>query len=501
MSDLTGQLPTAVLGNGSLLATFSERGRVEHVWCPHPDREIELTAFDLDVELEGDWTWTQEYVASSQILRTTARSHGREVVIEDVVHDTEPALIRRVTFPDGRVTTTSVPSRVDEPFDAILERRARVDAARIANAAPPLQQTVARLYERSLLVFDALSDRETGAVIAAPELDPARLHSGGYGFVWARDLAFVILALLASDRYDLARRALQWLPRAQEPEGLWAQRHWTDGTVAPTWCAHQIDETGSVVFAYEAAWRELRDEALDRSLWPSARSAADFLLSTLDEHGIPFATADLWEERDGQHAYTAAAVAGGLRAAASFAARHERELHDSYAEAAQRVADAIDRFFWSEEDGRYLRTLGDPTIDASLLGLAWPFSAVDPGGRRMRATVAAIEQALARPRGGLLRYERDTYAGGNPWVLAALWLGLWQRQVGDPDGHARAIAYAERVATPLGLLAEQVTDDGRPAWVLPLAWSHAMLVLAARPELGVVRSSERVTISPVRAAG
>ena len=33
-----------------------------------------------------------------------------------------------------------------------------------------------------------------GAVIAAPELDPEFEHSGGYGFVWGRDLAFIVLA-------------------------------------------------------------------------------------------------------------------------------------------------------------------------------------------------------------------------------------------------------------------------------------------------------------------
>jgi GH15 family glucan-1,4-alpha-glucosidase len=34
-----------------------------------------------------------------------------------------------------------------------------------------------------------------------------------------------------------------------------------------------------------------------------------------------------------------------------------------------------------------------------------------------------------------------------------------------------------------------VTDDGEPAWVVPLAWSHAMLLLAARPELDAVREA------------
>jgi GH15 family glucan-1,4-alpha-glucosidase len=68
-------------------------------------------------------------------------------------------------------------------------------------------------------------------------------------------------------------------------------------------------------------------------------------------------------------------------------------------------------------------------------------------------------------------------------VLAALWLGLWHRQVGDDEGMQRALTYALSAQTTLGLLPEQVTDDGEPAWVVPLAWSHAMLLLAARPEL------------------
>ena len=68
-------------------------------------------------------------------------------------------------------------------------------------------------------------------------------------------------------------------------------------------------------------------------------------------------------------------------------------------------------------------------------------------------------------------------------MLAALWLGLWYRQVGEGHGLDRALTYALSAKTKLGLLAEQVTADAEPAWVVPLAWSHAMLLLAARPEL------------------
>jgi glucoamylase len=383
----------------------------------------------------------------------------------------------------SREAVARLDAALQQDFDALVSSRVRHDAARLARASASQNGHVGQLYRRSLLALELLSDRNSGSVIAAPELDPEFEHSGGYGFVWGRDLAFIVLAFLAAGRDDLAKRALRWLPTAQEPEGLWLQRHWTNGLLAPSWCRHQLDETGAILFAYEAAWRQLRDKALDADLWPSAQRAADFLLGTIEQDGLPVATADLWEERDGRHAFTAAAIVGGLRSAAALASRHEPALVERYEAAAELVRAAIERELWSDFHGRYLRSLGDPTLDVSLLGLAWPFAAVDPGGGRMRATVAALQEELGCPAGSLRRYAGDTYAGGNRWVLAALWLGLWYRQVGERHGLERALTYALSAQTKLGLLPEQVTDDGEPAWVVPLAWSHAMLLLAARPEL------------------
>jgi GH15 family glucan-1,4-alpha-glucosidase len=129
----------------------------------------------------------------------------------------------------------------------------------------------------------------------------------------------------------------------------------------------------------------------------------------------------------------------------------------------------------------------DARVDSSLLGLSWPFRAVDPSSARMRATVAAVERVLALPDGGVLRHEGDDYAGGNPWLVSTLWLGLARRLSGDEQGLRRALEYALSCRTPLGLLPEQVTRSGEPAWVVPLGWSHALLVLASRPELALVR--------------
>src|SRR6266542_112926 len=459
---------------------MSARGEVERLFWPRLDRGSHLGALRFGVELDG--VVEQSYLLDANVLLT--RGDGVELV--DLVHELEPVLLRRIRARRGdrRLVVDCRPeldrvkgglaASVDgnrvvfyrrdvalalgavgaEPFatglgeteggialpfdgDAVValafgassrEAVARLDAAQRSSIEAP---DVTPLYRRSLLALELLSDRDTGAVIAAPELDPEFEHSGGYGFVWGRDLAFIVLAFLAAGRDDLAKRALRWLPTAQEPEGLWLQRHWTNGSLAPSWCRHQLDETGAILFAYEAAWQQLRDETLDADLWPSAKRAADFLLGTIEDDGLPVATADLWEEREGRHAFTAAAVYGGLRAAAAMSRRHEATLAEGYETAAEVVREAIERELWSDFHGRYLRSLADPTLDVSLLGLAWPFQAVDPAGERMRATIAALQAELGGVEHGTARYAGDTYAGGNNWVLAALWLGLWCRQVGD----------------------------------------------------------------------
>jgi len=422
--------------------------------------------------------------------------------------------------PDEAIARLARPAAVG--FDLLADERASYDREAIALAGPVTADAsrLPQLYARSLLVLEQLTDRQTGATIAAPEFDPDFEQSGGYGFVWPRDLAFVVLSFLAAGRGDLARPALRWLAREQAPEGLWLQRYWSDGSLAPSWGLHQVDETGVVVFAYEAAWRSLGDGALDRELWPSARAAGDFLCAFIDpETGLPLPSVDLWEQSDGQHSYTAAATYGGLAACAAMAARHEPALAPGYLEAATLVQTAIEEHLWSERHGRYLRTrwaarsdeLGeqpppifdrrlryptrtvrsadpeDARVDSSLLGLAWPFRAVDPDSPRMRATIDAVERELGLPDGGVLRHEGDEYAGGNPWLISTLWLGLAKRQLGDDAGMLRALDYSVARETELGLLPEQVTRAGEPAWVVPLAWSHAMLLLAARPELALVR--------------
>ena len=380
---------------------------------------------------------------------------------------------------------------------------------------------VGDLYARSLLVLEQLTDRKTGATIAAPEFDPSFEQSGGYGFVWPRDLGYVVLSFLAAGRGDLAVPALRWLAREQAPEGLWLQRYWTDGSLAPSWGLHQLDETGMAVFAYEAAWRELGDAALDRELWPSARAAADFLCMFVDEEtGLPLPSVDLWEQTDGQHSYSAAATYGGLVAAAAMATRHEPALAERYRAAAERVRAAIDEHLWSDEHGRYLRSRWVGRSGRARRGSRRPRSIGRCAIRRRRcgASIGRMRASTARSSASPGRFARSTRrrracaprsrrssassgsttaasSGTRTTTTRAATRGSSRRSgSGSPSARPATTPATERRSSTrspgrrsLGLLPEQVTRDGEPAWVVPLGWSHAMLILAARPELALVR--------------
>jgi glucoamylase len=394
---------------------------------------------------------------------------------------------------------------------AFADRRA-VDAALLAQRTPTLiDGDLDALDRASVRVLTMLTDRGTGGTIAGPECDPSHVRSGGYGYVWPRDLAFILLADLAAGLHAAVRGAVDWFVRAQSTDGLWEQRHHTDGSEAPGW-GRQLDETGATLFAIAEAARVLGDRDLADRAWPAVAAGADALASTLDPvTGLPAPSFDPWEERFGVHTFTAAATVAGLEAAATFADARDPKRAAAWRAAAARVRDGIDRWLWSPDDGRFLRSRDvgrrddagsavppgylraarpewevrsvdpvDATVDVSLAGLVHPFGVLAHDDPRVVATLDAIDAHITSARGAVGRYVGDTYVGGNPWVLAGLWVGLARRAPGATHP-AGGVDLALAVASSTWLLPEQFDADTlEPRWILPLAWSHAMLMLAVR---------------------
>ncbi|BBN06864.1 glucoamylase [Marchantia polymorpha subsp. ruderalis] len=381
-------------------------------------------------------------------------------------------------------------------------------------------ESVRRLFKRSALAIKLMCDK-TGAVVAAPEFDEDYTRCGGYSFCWGRDAAYIATALDQAGFHDLVTHFYDWTLKAQSPDGSWAQRHFMDARLAPQW-GLQVDETGSIVWgmwqhheALVAAQRPDKAREFATKVWPAVKRAADFLTISVDpDTKLPLASRDLWEERLGEHVYSAGAVCAGLKCACDLAQQLNRVAEaEPWGAAADDMLDAICKVGWSEERGHFLRVLKlqiseqtfrdhelngvrvfsqtedkgyvrryaniDSTVDASLLGLSVPFNVVRANDQKMQLTATEIRKRLTVPGvGGLKRYEDDHYIGGNPWIVTTLWMGLYDLRLGDVEASKRALQWAIDHQTDLGLLPEQVDRvTGRTAWVVPLTWSHAMYIL------------------------
>nr|WP_255654889.1 glycoside hydrolase family 15 protein [Cohnella sp. REN36] len=315
----------------------------------------------------------------------------------------------------------------------------------------------------------------------------------------------------------MSTRFYEWTLTAQDADGSWQQRHYHDGSLAPSW-GLQIDEGASILWGMHQHYLALADEAKAPflgSVWEAVRKGTDYLLGFLDpENGLPRASRDLWEEREGQHTYSSAAAYAGLNAAASLAELvGDPTLAGRAREAAERIAESIRTLCWNEEGGVFYRGVNltvtpegyaraeaeglvvsrlfgnkgyvrhrlarDPIVDVSLLGCAVPFGVVPPDHDQAVRTAEAVERTLTVPGvGGIKRYENDAYIGGNPWILTTLWLAQYRAANRQQEEARRLLDWAVAHRAPSGLLPEQVDrETGAPAWVVPLTWSHAMFIL------------------------
>jgi len=370
-------------------------------------------------------------------------------------------------------------------------------------------------YKRSILAMHLMTNKETGASIAAPEFDPQYLACGGYGYCWGRDATFVAAAFDETGYEIEAEKFYTFAAGVQLRDGSWQQRYFTDGPAAPAW-GKQIDQAGIILWGYWHHYQTTQNKRFLSEIWPSAAAGAAYLAASLEENGLPAPGMDLWEDEFSQNTYSSAATYGGLMAAARLAAATgEKEKAEVWQAAAARVQAGIAEHLWSAEKNRFIRGInrrvsedsyrqalqngekafsgtdriglcqnywvaGDTRLDAALLGLAFPFAVLRPGDPRMIATAGAIEAELWNSAaGGLHRYAGDGYRGGNPWLITTFWLSIYHSLLGNKDRARELSLWCLKQANHLRLMPEQADrSTGGPAWALPLNWSHAMCILA-----------------------
>ena len=150
------------------------------------------------------------------------------------------------------------------------------------------------IIERTILMYALLSNKETGAVLASPDVDEHFTVCGRYGYCWPRDALYINDAMMLLGMTDDVNKFYKvWANKTQLPNGLFEQRYYSNGNLAPSW-GLQIDETASMIIGIS----KLSDK---NNYFDITRKAVSGMISFLDENFISKPCYDLWEERKDSH--------------------------------------------------------------------------------------------------------------------------------------------------------------------------------------------------------
>jgi glucoamylase len=363
------------------------------------------------------------------------------------------------------------------------------------------------------VIKDSLLDN--GAIVAAnatKEYYPPTAKN--YFYVWPRDASYACIAADIAGIGEMQEKFFNWcLTRAEgfEKTGLLYEKYYVNGLKALS--RFQPDQTGILLYAIWHHYNNYKNKKPDK-IEELVANSANALCDKWENDHFNMVTNDLWEERltfpdlNENFTYSLAACISGLECANSM--NHD----DNWIKVSKQMREQLDKHYLnlnnvdkdrpddpSEKEiqrykGYFVRSYGkliDKSIDASILGLVYPFMVYEPDDPRIISTVEEIEARLiikeGITRGGVHRYEFDEYdgwmheemhrkKGAGAWPLLNLWLSIYFSQRGDKY---KAKEYYEWVLSQSNeYIPEQIFDNKIQVSIRPLLWSHSMFIIASK---------------------
>lgn len=370
------------------------------------------------------------------------------------------------------------------------------------------------IYNRTILLFPLLINDETGGIVAALELDENRTKSGCYAYCWPRDSIFITRAFdLLKMEEETEKFYNVFCKKTQSNNGMWEQRFYTDGTLAPCW-GYQIDETASVIYGVYDHYKHTKDNKFLEENLKMCEKATEFLfaytenLLNIDEEDLvkkelqekykkyfeitKHVSYDLWEMNEGVHLYSLSSIISGLECMKKIYEtidnkqenlRLKQEKRNKIALKLNKYIQLLKEYIEDnliDKDTKTLkRNLKDNNMDISVIGAVYPFNVFNPNEKVIKNTVDKINMTLRTHTSGYLRFEYDNYMGGNnPWIITTLWMALYYIKINDLDNAKKCFSFVVNTSLRHGFLAEQVNNDDKNfKWVIGLGWSHAMFII------------------------
>ena len=361
------------------------------------------------------------------------------------------------------------------------------------------EEKMIQIYNRSILLFPLLTNQETGGIIAGAEVDENLTQCGRYGYCWPRDAVFITQALDILNMNDVAEKFYnKFCKMTQSKNGMWEQRFYTDGRLAPSW-GYQVDETASVVYGVYNHYKYIKNVNFLKENLHMCEMAVNFLkkyiYDILEKTGKFHISYDIWEEMDkGIHFYSLTSIIAAFESMKKIydvlgknvsdfennrlkeekVAKNINEITKLQIE----IKKFIEENLYDENRKSYVRNTEDRRIDISLLGAVYPFNIFLPKEKRVLNTIENINLTLRTYTGGYQRYEFDHYRNGAPWPISNLWMTLYYLEVGEKKKAKETFDFVLKTMGRHSFLGEQIDNSTlKPNWVIGLGWSHAMFII------------------------
>ena len=360
------------------------------------------------------------------------------------------------------------------------------------------EEKIQSIYRRSILLFPLLTNQTTGGIIAAPEVDENLTQCGRYAYCWPRDAVFITKALdILKMTKETEKFYSNFCRMTQSKNGMWEQRFYTDGRLAPCW-GYQVDETASVIYGVYSHYEYTQNEKFLKANLYMCEKAVDFLKRYVKDifaqTGIYAPSYDLWEENEGIHLYSLSAIFAAFEAMlkiynvlgdnlSDFENNRlkEEKVNKNMQEIKQLQVELkkyIEENFYDENRKSFVRNKEDKRIDISLLGAVYPFKVFSTKEKKILNTVDNINLTIRTYTGGYQRYEYDGYRNGAPWPIANLWLTLYYLENGEKKKAKETFDFVLKTVGKHSYLGEQVDNKTlKPNWVIGLGWTHAMFII------------------------
>ena len=374
-------------------------------------------------------------------------------------------------------------------------------------AETPKNRKIKQIYTRTILLYSLLVNHETGGISAAVEVDENLKQCGGYQYCWPRDAVFTTTAMdILKMKKEVEKFYKSFCKNTQSRNGMWEQRFFTDGRLAPCW-GYQIDETASVIVGVYNHYKVIEDKKFLKDNLKMCEKAINFLKKYVEDIfqetnkcGISY---DLWEEYEGVNLYAVSSIFASFNAMIKIYEELKEEFtknrvkqenvnkeKETLRNLSVTLREYILKNFYDESKKSLIRNLEDKTLDISILGTVIPFELFSPKDKKILNTVERINMTLRTYTGGYKRFETDTYREGKPWIIATLWIAEYYLEIGEKQKAKECFDFVVKTSTEHGFLAEQINNSTmQPDWVIGLGWSHAMFIetLKKMIEKGIVK--------------